>query len=63
MTKKALRDHLRKLGKKGGRATAKNRTPTERSDAARKAANARWKAVSDAAFAHPLGNMDFKEPV
>jgi hypothetical protein len=31
-----------KLGSKGGKATAKNRTAKERSDAARKAVNARW---------------------
>ena len=31
-----------KLGRKGGKATAKKRTAKERSDAARKAVNARW---------------------
>ncbi len=31
-----------KLGRKGGTATAKNRTPQERSEAARKAITARW---------------------
>jgi hypothetical protein len=30
------------LGRKGGRATAKNRTAEERADAARKAVEARW---------------------
>ena len=30
------------LGRKGGKATAKNLTPEERKKAARKAANARW---------------------
>jgi hypothetical protein len=31
------------LGRKGGKATAKKLTPEERSEAARKAAQARWK--------------------
>jgi hypothetical protein len=30
------------LGSKGGKATARNRTPEERADAARKAVQARW---------------------
>jgi general stress protein YciG len=30
------------LGRKGGKATAKNRTPEERAEAARKAVEARW---------------------
>jgi hypothetical protein len=30
------------LGRKGGKATARNRTPEERADAARKAVEARW---------------------
>jgi hypothetical protein len=30
------------LGRKGGKATAKNRTPQERAEAARKAVEARW---------------------
>ena len=30
------------LGRKGGKATARNRTPEQRSDAARKAIEARW---------------------
>jgi hypothetical protein len=30
------------LGRKGGKATAKNRTPEERAQAARKAVEARW---------------------
>jgi general stress protein YciG len=36
------------LGRKGGKATAKNRTPEQRSQAARKAVQARWvKTLSD----------------
>jgi hypothetical protein len=31
------------LGRAGGKATAKKRTPKERSEAARKAVQARWK--------------------
>jgi len=34
--------YLAKLGRKGGKATAKNRTPEERKEHARKAALARW---------------------
>jgi hypothetical protein len=30
------------LGRKGGKATAKNRTPEERAEAARRAVEARW---------------------
>lgn len=30
------------LGRKGGKATAKNRTPQERSEACRRASQARW---------------------
>jgi|GEM_PF-2056628 hypothetical protein len=30
------------LGRKGGKATAKNRTPEERAEAARKAVESRW---------------------
>jgi general stress protein YciG len=30
------------LGRKGGKATARNRTPEERAEAARKAVQARW---------------------
>jgi len=33
-----------KLGRKGGKARAKKMTPEERSEGARKAARARWKA-------------------
>ena len=36
------------LGRKGGKATAENRTPEQRSAAARKAVQARWeKALND----------------
>ncbi len=37
----------RKGGKKGGKARAKNMTAEERSEAARKAAKARWKREKD----------------
>lgn len=33
------------LGRKGGRATARNRTSEERADAARKAVEARWAKI------------------
>ncbi len=43
MTKKQeIRDYFAKFGKEGGKATARNRTPEERSDAARKAVEVRW---------------------
>jgi hypothetical protein len=35
--------YLRDIGRRGGEARAKNMTPAERADAARKAAKARWK--------------------
>lgn len=37
-----LSEHLSRLGKKGGAARAKKLTANERSDAARKAVEARW---------------------
>jgi len=40
----ALREYLVELGRKGGKAAAKSMTPEERSDRARSAAAARWKA-------------------
>lgn len=40
--KSALSKHLAKLGRKGGKATAKKRTPEQRSETARKGAIARW---------------------
>jgi len=43
MTKR--KDHAAaRLGRKGGRQTAKNQTPEERSASARKAALARWRS-------------------
>jgi len=39
---KAVREYFAKEGRKGGKATAKNRTAEERSAAARKAVQARW---------------------
>jgi hypothetical protein len=40
--KSVLSQHLSRLGKKGGTATGKKRTPEERSAIARKAAVTRW---------------------
>ena len=37
-----VREYLSKLGKKGGKARAKNMTAEERAEAARKAVEARW---------------------
>jgi len=37
-----LAQHLAKIGAKGGKATAENRTPEQRKAAARKAIAARW---------------------
>jgi hypothetical protein len=37
----------RKGGKKGGRATALNRTPEQRSESARNAVTARWKKAKE----------------
>jgi hypothetical protein len=38
-----LKEHLRQLGAKGGRQTAKNLSKEERAEKARQAAKARWK--------------------
>jgi hypothetical protein len=40
--KSVLSQHLSRLGKKGGKATAEKLTPEQRSQSARKAALARW---------------------
>lgn len=40
--KSVLSQHLSRLGKKGGKATAEKLTPEQRSQSARKAAVARW---------------------
>lgn len=46
LTKGEMSEYLRKLGRKGGKATAKKLTPEQRKESARKAAEARWaKAV------------------
>jgi len=37
-----LKEHLSKLGRKGGLARSKNMTPEQRREAARKAVGARW---------------------
>jgi hypothetical protein len=42
VTKNELSEYLRKLGSKGGKATAKKLTPEQRKESARKAAQARW---------------------
>ena len=41
-SKKEIREYFAKFGRKGGKATAKKMTPEERSEAARKAVQARW---------------------
>lgn len=41
-TRQEIRDYFAKFGKEGGKARAKNMTPEERSDAARKAVQSRW---------------------
>jgi len=41
-TMTTLREHLAKLGRKGGLARRKNMTPEQRREAARKAVQARW---------------------
>jgi hypothetical protein len=42
MMKDELSEYLRKLGRKGGKATAKRLTPEQRKESAKKAAQARW---------------------
>jgi general stress protein YciG len=42
VSSKEIKQYLAKLGRKGGAATAKNRTPEQRKQIARKAAQARW---------------------
>jgi hypothetical protein len=44
MAKDAVREYLSKLGRKGAKATNAKLTAEERTKAARKAAQARWKA-------------------
>jgi hypothetical protein len=39
---KALREYLRVLGRKGGKARVKTMTPEQRQESARRAARARW---------------------
>ncbi len=41
-TKKEIRDYFAKFGKKGGETRARNMTAEQRSQAARKAVEARW---------------------
>ena len=38
----AMRRYLAELGRKGGKVAAKNQTPEQRSQKARRAAEARW---------------------
>ncbi len=42
MTRKELRDYFAKVGQRGGKAAARNRTAEERKQHARNAAQARW---------------------
>jgi hypothetical protein len=42
MKKKDIREYFAKFGKQGGKARARNLTPEQRSEAARKAVEARW---------------------
>jgi hypothetical protein len=49
-SKQEIREYFAKFGKQGGKARAKNMTPEERSEAARKAVAARW-AKTDKALA------------
>ncbi len=42
VSKNKLSEYLRKLGRKGGRATAKKLTSEQRKESARKAAQDRW---------------------
>ncbi len=44
-TKQEIREYFAKFGKQGGNATARNRTAEQRSDAARKAVQARWAKI------------------
>jgi len=46
-TKQEIRDYFAKFGKQGGNTRAKNMTPQERAESARKASQARW-AKTDA---------------
>ncbi|MGA7924367.1 MAG: hypothetical protein WCA20_00045 [Candidatus Sulfotelmatobacter sp.] len=60
-TKQEIRDYFAKFGKQGGKATARNRTAEERSDAARKAVQARWakdKKVIERAIRQMKENLD-----
>jgi hypothetical protein len=45
VTKQEIRDYFAKFGKQGGKATARNRTAEQRSEAARKAVQARWAKI------------------
>jgi hypothetical protein len=42
VSSREIREYLARVGRKGGAATAKARTPAERKEIARKAAHARW---------------------
>jgi hypothetical protein len=44
-TKQEIRDYFARFGKEGGRTRAKNMTPEQRSEAARKAVLARWNKI------------------
>jgi hypothetical protein len=47
VTKDELLEYFRKVGRKGGQATAKKLTPEQRKASARKAAQARWAKRKD----------------
>jgi general stress protein YciG len=44
-TKQEIRDYFARFGKQGGKTRAKNMTPEQRSEAARKAVQARWNKI------------------
>jgi len=41
-TPREIRDYFARVGKKGGKSTAKSMTPQQRKESARRAAQARW---------------------
>jgi hypothetical protein len=45
VTKSEIRDYFAKFGKQGGKTRAKNMTPEQRSEASRKASEARWARI------------------
>ena len=51
MTRKELKEYFAKVGQRGGKAAARNRTAEERKQHARKAAQARWAKQKGEVFA------------